>query len=636
VRIYLAILFSFSLFFNLFSQEEDVVKLRKQLYSSEGNPIQIANQLRDIYDDTTIDSLFSVGNFLINKGINSDNKSLIIYGKLTLANYFNHLSKTETSIKYLKECIQYYESMGDFEKLADAQNMMGIAHVYNASYETAASWFVKSIKSGDKLDKNHVSYMGQANLTDVYFRQGKYDLAEAEILSFIEKVKKQGLSRGLKKGYDYLGKIYMAKGDKDLAILYYNKAIELALKNGDKMGKAIAYNNIAIAYFELGDEKLSLENFKKALTIRLEIGRPLGICESYYNLGDWNYYTNNLDEAIKYYKISLEIAEENNMIVEKADALKRISETYKDKGNERTALSYLEKYIDVSHQIKLKNQSKEIDLQRISYEMEREEQRLLQMKRERQMSKRVESEQDRGKIIIIGFSLVLGILLISYLFLFAQSKLKNKQKNTLSFSENQHKNSNELESNWNRISHFISKIETPTFQDKSLFQDDFCFIGTKYNYIVSENTILTWDSPLSDLENFILKKYFEKKSHFDYSDIKELIKNQSIIDKTKISYSLIHKSSTGFIVCGENKILIHDKDKMLFLSETGIEMNKNSILISERLKNSLVEDQLWENFTDQVGMIQKMSKTMAIQSIKETWLDYVNKNKSEMIVFIAS
>lgn len=611
----------------------ELAKLRKELHNHPQTRMQTAARLRDIYSDMSADSAYVLGNYLLKQGIEDDNQPLMIYGKLILGGYYNTEGKTDISISYLNECIDYYTRKGDMEKLADAQNLLGIAYIYTSEYNKAAGWLVKSIKTAEKLGPDNESYMAQLNLAEVYIRENRLELAESEVLSFIDKARKQKLMRAIKKGYDYLAKIYMHKGDMALAITYYEKALELALKNSSKTGKANAYNNIAIAHFETGDLDLSLENFRKALQLRIELDEPLGISESYYNLGDWNFYQDKFDEAIKYYKISLDVASKNNLTKEMSDAYNMISEAYKAKGNYKEAYDHLQKHLELVNVMKEKNQVREIDLQRASYEVEREEQRLRQKKREENMQNRVETEQDRGRIIVIGFSLVVGLLIISYFFLLARNHKGEDRPVPESSSPGDHE-ARIRESRWNRIEHFLSGA-APREGETVPFPDRLRLVGNIQVLPLPGGNVIFWEAPVSRLENFILRDYLKNRIQegIPPEALIDRLQEQKLVDAEDFACGLISGNGQDISVSGKNGLLIQGQDKMSFLTENQNTLKPFTIVISEKLKNELVASAQWDKFTEQSEMILKMSSPMAIQTLEDCWKEMLERENLGMLLF---
>lgn len=618
-------------FFSFFAQ--DILALRKELIENPETRIQTATKLKDIYADLSNDSLYALGSYMLNQGIKDDHMATIHFGKLTLASYYNYAGKTELSIKYLTDCINYYGKKGDFEKLADAQNQMGIAYIYNTQYNQAANWLIKSIKTAEKLGEDNESYMAQLNLSEVYLREGKLDLAESEILSFIEKTKKQKLRQGLKKGYDYLAKTYMQKGDMPMAIAYYKKALDLALVNKSKTGKANAYNNIAIAHFEQGELQLSLDNFKKALELRLELNEPVQISESYYNLGDWNFYQGFYDEALKYYLISLDVALKNKLTKEIADAYNIISECYKMKKDFQKALEYKEMYVEQMQIMHKKNQVREIDLQRAAYEIEREEQLLNQKKRENQIRHRIENEQDRGKFIVIGFSLVVGVLLIFYIFLLA----KNSRKKALKTLENEEEPEIQPDfqmqaSKWNRMEYFIEKNQlsvADSLEETSVFLKT--IEGMDFLKF-QENKFVCFEIGASTLEKYIFKNYLQQHLNAGTTDeqLIELFENQNLVDSKLVSYTIVVKTDIGFEVRGKNSLLLQVQGKIKFLTNVPVLVTDFSVFVSDRFKNELVSAKQWETFVEQLDLLQSTTHVMKVKALTQSWSVLLKEGKMGM------
>lgn len=618
-----------------FSFGQEIEKLQQELKKNPKTRLQTAVKLKDLLADYSNDSIFNLGNYLLNQGITDDSESLIMYGKLVLSDYYNTEGKVDFSIKYLTECINYYKRKGDLENLAHAQNLMGIAYIYSSEYNKAATWLIKSIKTAEKIGPDNQSYMGQLNLAEVYIREEKLDLAEAEVLSYIEKTKKQNLLVGLKRGYDFLAKVYMHKGDMQLAIQYYKQALELALKNASKTGKANAYNNMAIAHFEMGEMELSLENFKKALQLRIELNDPLEICESYYNLGDWNFYQDHFDEAIHYYKISLDIAQKNNLVNETADACEMLAMSYKAKGNYKEAFDYMEKNMEQRDLMRKKNQVREIDLQRAAYEMQREEQRLNQKKREDRMRNRVETEQDRGKIIVIGFSLVVGLLIISYFFLLAQNQRSKEKMQVVENPDFKGDQFKVQESKWNKMEHFISRNESEGKELNTHFPENIKSIQNFDSFELEEGVFLFWEANVSKLENYLFRDYLRNhvKAGISAEALTAIFDNQKLVDTENLTYGTIASKNNEILVSGKDGLLIQNKDKMSFLTENQTSIKTFTVLISERFKNELVITAEWDRFMEQMEMIQKMSLKMGIQTIEECWSEILEAKKMGMILF---
>lgn len=625
VRFLLTLLVLFSVQ-TIFTQS--VNKLTNQLYGSAENRLQAAIKLVDVYTDTNPDSLFSIGQYLVNTGLDSENEALTMYGKLTLAGIYTTKGKTEQSLAFLKECENYYTKKQDFEKLASTQNKIGINYVYKTDYKIAANWFVKSIKTAEKLGDDNQSYMGQLNLCEVYIRQGKLDLAEAEIMSFLQKVKSQKLENGQRKAYNYLTKIYLQKGDLSLATEYAVQALNLALKNKDVSGRANAYNNIAIVYFETGEPNLALENFRKGLEVRLKMNQPKGISESYYNIGDWYFYTEDLKNALVYYQKSLEIAEGADLLNEKADAYDRIAATYKSMRNFEKAEEYLTKYIETYKLIQKNNQQKETDFLEVAYELDRQEAIRLQAKRENKLQNKVVREQNRGKIIVIAFSIILGGILVWELFKAARErKLKNKESHTFSVQQADPQLL-EIASQWNRMEEFLANKKTRLNQELPWKE-----IKHMHEIKIHSNLFLIMETNASQLEDYVLCDYLREniQESMDETAIQKLISSQNLINIDQISFGFMQISDDGVYVMGDHILIFQGEEEIAFTSNAYKKLNRFDVVLTDRFKNYLIAKNSWGMWIEQLKLIQNMSPTMAVQTIEDAWGSDLNEGKFGLI-----
>ncbi len=412
MKFILALIFV-SIFACNFQSQDNLNSIRHEFYSNEENRIQNAYKLRDFYLDESPDSIYNIGRFLINEGIQKEQNSWLNFGKLIISSYYNKKGKTKISKENLQKCIHYYQRKRDFELLADAQNLMGVACMFESHNREAINWFLKSLQSAKNLEAENQSYMAHLNISEAFLRLENYYSAEKEAISFLQKVKKQKLNKGLRKGYYLLARIYFATERKKESFILLEKCLNLAYENGDKVGLSLAINNIAIAYVEDGNLEKAESYFVKALKLRMELNEPSFTCESYYNLGELNYLKENYDKAINYYSKSRDLAQKSHLIKENADAVKSIGECYEMKNDFKSA--YLN-FVDYNLlQEELMSQLKK-DENRFeeNYSKFKEKEFLLdQKKREDELQKRVNSANNLVLIMFALTVLILGFVLFS-------------------------------------------------------------------------------------------------------------------------------------------------------------------------------------------------------------------------------
>lgn len=626
-------LLSFLLLFQFvglsYSQSSEMKTWYVKLQTQPENRYEIAEKLRNIYMMESVDSLFSLGNLTLQSGIDRDNYGLMMLGKLILSNYYVRAGKSQMSHDLLNQCISYYERKSDFEYLSDAQNIKGMAYLNASNHAKAIEYFVKSIENSNKLPDDNESYQAQINLAEVYYRDGLYDLAEAEAMTFLEKAKKRKFNIAAKRSYDMLGKVYIAKGDTELAFSYFHKALHLALKEKSMVSKAHSYNNVAIAYFENGDLELAKENFKKALNMRLSENAPIGISESYYNLGDWHYFQNQFKEAIPYYVRSKEIADSNNLMKESADALFKIGLTYDNMKDYKSASRFYREYIDALIAISKVKHSKQLDMQRIAYEMQREEDRLIQSKREHILRESNQEQRSRAKMVVIVFSVLTSASLLLYLFTILKRNINRNNEEKIALEPVISELETKLVSKWEALEAFIDLEKQNLKKERSYLNGKVKLTSNVQAHPLSEERLLFWESNSSKLESYVFNEYMYSKVNeiTDLDSFTAVIKAQDVINPENITYGLVCDQENQVLVCGNNGLLIQNENKMAFMTENSLDVKEYAVFVSENLKNYLIENKKWEAFLKQIDMTSKMSAEMALTTIDHAWADTFNSNQ---------
>ncbi len=413
------LLFTFSSFFSF--QAQSIRESRIAFYSDDKDRLKHAAILRDFYLDESPDSIYNIGSFLIKKGLASENLAYLNYGKHIISRYYFEHGKTDVALQNLGEARAYYERRGDLKNLADAQNMTGLAYLYRQQEKQAVHWFVESLKTAGELPEESESYMAQFNLAEAFYRLEDYVSAEKELASFIAKVKKQKLNKGLRRAYSLMGKICFAKDQAVDGLDYCLKSVRLAYENGDKLGLSFAKNDLAIAYFQLGDPLKAKQAFEESLQLRKAINKPAQVCESYYNLGEYYFSETNYPAAIIYFDSCVQLAGQNSFLAEKSDALGRIGECYKLNGNIRQAYAYLEQYATAQNELLSQAKKDAYVLEKDLEKFRPGELRLRQSIRERELQKRIDKAEANARWLLI---LTVLICAVSIGLLFRKAKLK--------------------------------------------------------------------------------------------------------------------------------------------------------------------------------------------------------------------
>jgi len=133
----------------------------------------------------------------------------------------------------------------------------------------------------------------------------------------------------------------------DSARTYINNALKLCEKENNDSLSINVYNTLGYS-FELVGKLENAENaYIKVLEIALKSKNRLGEFTGNVSLGSINYYKGNYNEALRYYQIALEIAEERNDTFSIAQTYHNIGMVHDDVGNDERGLEYYKKALKV-------------------------------------------------------------------------------------------------------------------------------------------------------------------------------------------------------------------------------------------------------------------------------------------------
>ncbi len=143
---------------------------------------------------------------------------------------------------------------------------------------------------------------------------------------------------------------YSSFNDTELSVEYGWKCLEEARNFGDSLLIAEGYNALAIAQFAQSNYRSALESNQAALKIRLSHGDNYSLLSSYSKLGNCHHELGNLDEALKFYLKSMEIAEENELLQHQGLLANNIAEIFKLQENIQRAREYYRRAISIAQQ----------------------------------------------------------------------------------------------------------------------------------------------------------------------------------------------------------------------------------------------------------------------------------------------
>jgi len=133
--------------------------------------------------------------------------------------------------------------------------------------------------------------------------------------------------------YGYIGDLYKTMGLTDSAISYYDKAMTIEIKENGYNLIGLNYQKTALIMIEMGDTLSGIAKLKLAEKGFLNDYNVFHLIKLYSRLSDLLSFINQKSEALDYLNRALRIVEDEKMIAEQINILKKFNEYYQKSGN---------------------------------------------------------------------------------------------------------------------------------------------------------------------------------------------------------------------------------------------------------------------------------------------------------------
>ncbi len=347
-------------------------------YIRKGNIYRITNQ--------SAKSTESFNNALL-YAITVDDLPLIALSNRELG--YNHVmsGRYDEGLDAYSKALEIDTKFEDWVNVSVCLNAIGKIYEMWREFDKALEFYYKSLEISEKHGYLNQVAVRQASLASVYKSLGKFDKALERLDKSLQLEKK--LDNKIRKGYrlDQIGEIHTMKGDFDLAEDYLVRALKIFQENNVLVSKSIVLNHIGLNYLK----------------------------------------KNDYENAEAYYNNSLEIAKSigfNNMIQKNYEELSLLNQK---RGNFYLALENYKRFIDVRDSAYNERARQQLLDFQVKYETEQKEKELAvlnQVKLEQELELNKSRQQ---RIVMIGVSIVLLILLGALLSRYYVKKRAQKQ-----------------------------------------------------------------------------------------------------------------------------------------------------------------------------------------------------------------
>lgn len=298
-------------------------------------------------------------------------------------------------------------------KSGTADILLRIGFIYhdNEDVITGLSYYERSLKIFEEI--NDVSGIGSVynEFGSIYRMKGEYDKSLNYYLKSIEINKKLNDEYGNAAMYDNIGSLFLEQKEFPKALDYYLKGLVLYEQKSDKLGIAGGLSGVGNVYGEQGNYDLALDYLKRSLAIDDEIGNLLGSSTTLLDMGKFYGKQGKYLESIQYCEKGLELAKTLGDIGNQENACDFLFTSYKELGNDKKALYYLEQKQFFTES--LKTEQTAMKIQQMEFRKQAMADSLIQVEKDLKLEMVYQSEirkKDKNRNLAIGFGLFFLIL----------------------------------------------------------------------------------------------------------------------------------------------------------------------------------------------------------------------------------
>lgn len=321
-------------------------------------------------------------------------------------------------------------------------------------FTLATSKYSETLPDTDK----YFCALAYSKISELLFWNSNYQAAFEKALDGLRICEHNNFENLLPRFYKVLGNVYDVFGDSKLSIVYYDKGLELAQKHNLKEIEARLLSNLCMTYTTENDFKQArhyynlmtahpfqdslmtyfkhfniafikayekknreaITEFKASLKDALNDNlSPLYISPLYGNIGELYTLEGKQDSALHYLLINEKYTKTHNLSHFHIVTLRTLSDYYETIKDYRKANQYRKRYFEYSDSVINQQKYKELRNARIIYELNKNNQQIMQLAEEKKQQEEQVVRQ-RRMTLLIGIGLIAAICVT--IFIYRQKK----------------------------------------------------------------------------------------------------------------------------------------------------------------------------------------------------------------------
>lgn len=235
---------------------------------------------------------------------------------------YRELGDLSKALKYYRKYMIISRSIGNKVGLVSAYALIGVIHRIKGNLDKALKYQNQCILLCREIGDIEVLNTALNNTGNIFYNKGDLTTAFKYYTESLELTTRLQDQRGNGFAYSNLGAIYYDRGDLENALNCVGKFYKISRTIGFKRGIAIAANQIASMLLEKNDLFAAKKYLKESERIYVELGNKLDLADVYANISRLHILRSNYDDAIKYARKGLAMAQCGHAIEYEINALR--------------------------------------------------------------------------------------------------------------------------------------------------------------------------------------------------------------------------------------------------------------------------------------------------------------------------
>lgn len=278
---------------------------------------------------------------------NPDSAKTLIDEALTLARFLNDIEGESFAARNL---VFFYADRGTPEKIISEiaptfdrfegtameiqiGNQIGTAYNMKGNYQEGLEFYLRMKELAEIRGETRMAVGITQNIGNSYKSLGDMPLAIESYLTSLELAEELGDTLIIAVVLDNLASINSDQGNYEIAENYLQQALEMNIRNNHRSNLITNYMSFGGLYRKMERHEEALEYYNMVLEIADELGNVLSRMQALYNMGLLYIDIQEYDLAMENFQQSLELSTQNNIFIGSFFNQMGMANVYKDTGN---------------------------------------------------------------------------------------------------------------------------------------------------------------------------------------------------------------------------------------------------------------------------------------------------------------